>query len=392
MNKITVQDVDLQGKIVIMRADFNVPLNDELQITDDARVVAALPTIKYILENGAEKLVLMSHMGRPKGEAKDNLRLNPVAKCLEEHLGMDILKLDDCIGDEVKSAIKETDKKVILLENLRFYSEETKGDEEFAKKLADLADLYVNDAFGTAHRAHASTTIIAKYLPACVGFLIGKELDFLGKIATNPDKPFAAILGGAKVSDKILVIEKLMEKCDILVIGGGMAYTFKKALGQTIGDSLLEEDRVELAKELMEKAKSKGIKFVLPVDNICAQEFGSADTKIFEENIPDGWEGLDIGPKTLEMFKEILADAKTVLWNGPVGVFEQTPYETGTKELTLFLADLDADVVVGGGDSAAAAKKYGVVDKLAHVSTGGGASLELLEGKELPGIAIIKNK
>lgn len=392
MNKVTVKDLDLNDKVVIMRADFNVPLDDTLAITDEARVLGALPTIKYILDNGAKKLILMSHMGRPKGEVVDKLRLDPVAKCLEKHLGLDVLKLNDCVGDEVKKAIEETDAKVVLLENLRFYKEETKGDEDFAKQLADLADVYVNDAFGTAHRAHASTTIIAKYLPACVGFLIGKELDYLGKVATSPEKPFAAILGGAKVSDKILVIEKLMEKCDILVIGGGMAYTFKKALGQTIGDSLLEEDRIELAKELMAKAEEKGIKLVLPVDNVCAQEFGSTDTKVFEMNIADGWEGLDIGPKSIELFKDVLKEAKTVLWNGPVGVFEQAPYEAGTKALTLFLADCDADVIVGGGDSAAAAKKYNVLDKLAHVSTGGGASLELLEGKELPGIAIIPEK
>jgi phosphoglycerate kinase len=392
MNKKTVRDMDLKGKKVIMRVDFNVPLNEEGKITDDARIVAALPTIKYILSHGAGKLILMSHLGRPKGKVVESMRMAPVGRSLAALLGEQVLTLQESVGSEVKKAVDNASERVILLENLRFHPEEEKGDDEFAKKLASLADVYVNDAFGTAHRAHASTTIIAKYLPAVVGFLMEKEIEYLGKIATNPEKPFVAILGGAKVSDKIVIIEKLLDKVDKLLIGGAMAYTFKRALGQRTGNSLVEEDKIDLAKKIMAEAQAKGVKLVLPIDTVAVLDFNKPDTmKIFKEiDIP--YDGVDIGPESIELFKKELRGVKTVLWNGPVGVFEKDAYAQGTKELALFLADSGATVVVGGGDSASAARKFKVKDKLAHVSTGGGASLELLEGKELPGVAIIPEK
>lgn len=392
MNKRTVRDMDLKGKKVIMRVDFNVPLNEEGKITDDARIVAALPTIKYILSHGAGKLILMSHLGRPKGKAVESMRMTPVGRSLAALLGEDVLTLKESVGTEVKKAVDNASERVILLENLRFHPEEEKGDEAFARQLASLADVYVNDAFGTAHRAHASTTIIAKFLPAAVGFLMEKEIEYLGKIATDPEKPFVAILGGAKVSDKIVIIEKLLDKVDKLLIGGAMAYTFKRALGQRTGNSLVEEDKIDLAKKIMADAKEKGVKLVLPVDTVAVLDFNKPDTmKIFKEiDIP--YDGVDIGPESIELFKKELAGVKTVLWNGPVGVFEKDAYAEGTRALALFLADSGATVVVGGGDSASAARKFKVKDKLAHVSTGGGASLELLEGKELPGVAIIPEK
>jgi len=384
--------MDLKGKKVIMRVDFNVPLNEEGKITDDARIVAALPTIKYILSHGAGKLILMSHLGRPKGKAVESMRMTPVGRSLAALLGEDVLTLKESVGTEVKKAVDNASERVILLENLRFHPEEEKGDEAFARQLASLADVYVNDAFGTAHRAHASTTIIAKFLPAAVGFLMEKEIEYLGKIATDPEKPFVAILGGAKVSDKIVIIEKLLDKVDKLLIGGAMAYTFKRALGQRTGNSLVEEDKIDLAKKIMADAKEKGVKLVLPVDTVAVLDFNKPDTmKIFKEiDIP--YDGVDIGPESIELFKKELAGVKTVLWNGPVGVFEKDAYAEGTRALALFLADSGATVVVGGGDSASAARKFKVKDKLAHVSTGGGASLELLEGKELPGVAIIPEK
>jgi len=381
--------MDLKGKKVIMRVDFNVPLNEEGKITDDARIVAALPTIKYILSHGAGKLILMSHLGRPKGKVVESMRMTPVGRALSALVGEDVLTLKESVGPDVNKAVDNASERVILLENLRFHPEEEKGDDGFSRQLASLADVYVNDAFGTAHRAHASTTIIAKYLPSAVGFLMQKEIEYLGKIATNPDKPFAAILGGAKVSDKIVIIEKLLEKVDKLIVGGAMAYTFKRALGQRTGNSLVEEDKVDLAKKIMEDAKAKGVKLVLPVDTVAVTAFDKPETMKVVKEIDIPYEGVDIGPESIELFKKELAGVKTVLWNGPVGVFEKDAYAEGTKQLALFLADSGATVVVGGGDSASAARKFKVKDKLAHVSTGGGASLELLEGKELPGVAII---
>lgn len=392
MNKLTIKDIDFKDKKVISRVDFNVPLDEEGKITDDARIRAALPTIKYILDKRAKKLILMSHLGRPKGKVVEGLRLNPVAVSLAELLGEDVEKLDDCIGQETKDKIETTQKRVILLENLRFHEEETKGSEEFAKALASLADIYVNDAFGTAHRAHASTTIIAKLLPSCIGFLIEKEITYLSQ-ALVPQKPYTIILGGAKVSDKIGVVENLMMKADAIVIGGAMAYTFLKGKGIKIGNSRLEEDKLELAKNILKEAENRSVSIVLPVDHLAVESVDRPGSKKVTEEIPDGFMGVDVGPRSIELFKKHLREAKTILWNGPLGIFENEEYSQGTKEIALFLSKLDeATVIVGGGDSASAAKLYGVADKLSHVSTGGGASLEFLEGKELPGIAAIKEK
>jgi phosphoglycerate kinase len=415
MNKMTVKDVNFAGKRVLMRVDFNVPMKEGV-VGDDTRIKAALPTIKYVLENGAKSLVLMSHLGDPKKDTQKaqekaekegkpfdakkysdgKHKMAPVAAHLAKLLGKDVAFSPATVGPDADAVVNALPAGgIALLENTRFdkreTSKETADREALAKELAKFGDVYVNDAFGTAHRAHASTTDAAKFLPACVGFLMEKELQFLSKVAENPEKPFAAILGGAKVSDKILVIEKLMEKCQILIIGGGMAYTFLKAKGESIGNSLLEADRVELAKQLMDKAAAKGIKLVLPVDHVCAKEFGSADTQI-QKQVQEGWSGLDVGPESVKLFKDVLSTAKTILWNGPVGVFEMAPYANGTKELAEFLGAIKALVVVGGGDSAAAAKKFNVAEKLTHVSTGGGASLEYLEGKELPGVAIVPVK
>ena len=393
MNKLTVKDIDLKGKKIILRADFNVPLDDNQNITDDIRIQAALPTIQYILEQGPAKLILMSHLGRPKGKAVETMRLAPVAKRLQELLGEDVLMASDCVGDAVEKEIAASPARVVLLENLRFHNEETDNDAGFAKKLAALADLYVNDAFGTAHRAHASTEGITQYLTSAAGFLLEKELNYLGQAVSNPARPYVVIMGGAKVSDKILLIENLLTKADAILIGGGMAYTFLKALGKLIGNSLLEEDRVPTAKELMEKAKKAGVNLVLTTDFVVVDGFDKKDTVRIVDEIPDGTESIDIGPKTREEFKKVLSTAKTIVWNGPVGVFEIEPYAQGTKEIAEYLAQLDdATTIVGGGDSAAAAKKFGVAEKMTHISTGGGASLELLEGKELPGIAALTNK
>jgi phosphoglycerate kinase len=395
LNKLTVKDYDLKGKKVFMRADFNVPLDDNGNITDDTRIKAALPTINYILEQGA-KLVLASHLGRPKGEVKDSLRMDPVAKRLEELLeGKKVIKLDDCIGEEVKARVaKQTDDEVILLENLRFHPEEKKNDEGFAKELASLAKVFVNDAFGTSHRAHASVVGIANYLPALAGFLLEKEIDFLGKATTNPEKPYVSILGGAKVSDKIGVIENLLDKVDDILIGGGMAYTFLKAKGIEIGNSILEEDKIDLAKSLLDKAKSKGVNMILPSDHVIADKIDKeANVKTVETvEIPEGWMGVDIGPKTISAFKESLSKAKLIVWNGPVGIFEIEPFSKGTKEIADYIATLDATTVIGGGDTASAINHLNLADKMTHISTGGGASLEFLEGKELPGIAALKDK
>jgi len=394
MNKLTVRDIDLTDKRVIMRADFNVPLDDDLNITDDRRIQAALPTIQYILEKKPAKLILMSHLGRPKGTIVEAMRLTPVAKRLQELIGEKVLKTDDCIGDGVRQAIDGSSERVVLLENLRFHKAETDNDPAFAQELAELADVYVNDAFGTAHRAHASTEGVAKNLTAVAGFLLEKELKFLGKAIHNPEKPFVVILGGAKVSDKILLIENLISKADAIIIGGGMAYTFLKAKGKNIGNSLCENDKLDLARELLEKAKVAGVKIALTTDFVIAEEFGKADTRQIVEDIPEGWESLDIGPKTREEYKQILSDAKTIVWNGPMGVFEIEGFEEGTKDIAQYLATLDdATTIIGGGDSAAAVGQFGLDDKMTHISTGGGASLELLEGKELPGImALTDNK
>jgi len=393
VNKLTVKDIDLKGKKVIMRADFNVPLDDQLNITDDRRIQAALPTIQYILEQGPAKVILMSHLGRPKGEVIDSMRLTPVAKRLQELLGEEVLKLDDCVGDEVAQVIDDSSQKVVLLENLRFHKEETKNDPEFAKQLASLADVYVNDAFGTAHRAHASTEGITHHLTSAAGFLLEKEITFLGKAIDNPEKPFVVILGGAKVSDKILLIESLIAKADTIIIGGGMAYTFLKAQGKGIGDSICENDKLDLAKSLLEKAQAAGVRIALTSDYVIVESFDNPEGRKTVNEIPDGWEGVDIGPETRARYKEILSTAKTVVWNGPMGVFEIDAFAEGTKEIAEYLATLKgATTIIGGGDSAAAVSKFGLDDAMTHISTGGGASLELLEGKELPGITALTDK
>lgn len=395
MAKLTVKDMNFKGKKVIMRVDFNVPLDKEKgNITDDTRIKEALPTIKYVLDAGASKLILMSHLGRPKGKVVDSLRMNPVAERLSQMLGEKVEKLDDCVGNEIRDKINSTPARIILLENLRFHPEEEKGDEEFANRLASLADIYVNDAFGTAHRAHASTTIIAKFLPSCLGFLMEKEVKYLSS-ALSPQRPYVVILGGAKVSDKIEVIESLMKRADKFLIGGAMAYTFLKSRGEEVGSSRVEEDKLDLARKILEDAKSKGVEIILPIDHITVDNIDNPASKKITETaiIAQGLLGVDVGPKTIGLFKSELKDAKTVLWNGPLGIFEKDEYADGTKEIALYLGALkDATVIVGGGDSASAAKKFKVADKLSHVSTGGGASLEFLEGKALPGIAIIQDK
>lgn len=382
-------EADLSGKRVLVRADFNVPLDDSGNITDDTRIRAALPTIKDLISKGA-KVILTSHMGRPKGEVKEALRLNPVATRLSELLGKDVTKCDDCIGDAVATTIAGmANGQVALLENVRFYSEETSNDPEFAKKLAANADLFVNEAFGTAHRAHASTEGVTKYLsPSVGGYLIENELKYLQGTIDNPQKPLAAIIGGSKVSSKIGVIETLLDKCDKLLIGGGMIFTFYKARGLSVGGSLVEEDKLELAKSLEAKAKEKGVDLLLPTDVVVADKFApDAEAKTVPiENIPDGWMGLDIGPDSVKVFQEALKQCNTVIWNGPMGVFEFDKFAAGTEAIAHTLADLDGITIIGGGDSVAAVEKVGLADKMSHISTGGGASLELLEGKVLPGI------
>ena len=394
MSKKTVKDIDLKGKKVLVRCDFNVPMDEQKNITDNTRIVAALPTIKYLLENNCA-IILCSHLGRPKGEFKPEFSLEPVAKELSKLLDKEIIMAKDVIGEDATSKAKNLKQgEIMLLENVRFHREETDNDAEFSKKLADMAEVYVNDAFGAAHRAHASTAGVAAYLPAVSGFLIEKELEFLGNAISNPERPFVAILGGAKVSDKIGVIDSLLEKVDTLMIGGGMAYTFFKAQGYGVGDSICELDKLDLATELMNKAKEKGVKFMLPVDTRIGKEF-KPDTEsktVPWTEIPDGWEGFDIGEKTIEMFKEELKNAKTVIWNGPVGLFEFDQFAIGTSSIAKTLSEIDATTIIGGGDSAAAVKKAGLQDKMTHISTGGGASLEFLEGKKLPGIECLLNK
>ncbi len=395
MNKKTVRDIDLKDKKVLVRCDFNVPMDENRNITDNRRIVAALPTIQYLLEQNC-KIVLCSHLGRPKGEFKPEFSLAPVAKELSKQLNKEIVMAKDVIGEDAcKKAKKLKNGEILLLENLRFHREETDNDPEFAKKLAEFGEVFVNDAFGTAHRAHASTEGVTKYLPAVSGFLIEKELEFLGNALENPKRPYVAILGGAKVSDKIGVIDSLLEKVDTLMIGGGMAYTFFKAQGHGVGDSLCEEDKCDLALELMNKAKEKGVKMLLPIDTKIGKEF-KPDTEsktVAWTDIPDGWQGFDIGEKTIEMFRKELNGAKTVVWNGPLGLFEFEQFAVGTDAIAHKLANLnDAVTIVGGGDSAAAVEKAGLASKISHVSTGGGASLEFLEGKKLPGIEALLDK
>ncbi|MBF0619116.1 MAG: phosphoglycerate kinase [Candidatus Omnitrophica bacterium] len=394
MNKMTVRDIDLKNKKVIIRVDFNVPLEGD-RITDDIRIRAAVPTIKYVIEKGASKVILMSHLGRPKGVGfEKEFSLAPAAKRLAELLSLPVKLTKDCVGAEVKSEVAAATEPVILLENLRFHKEEEKNDPAFAKELASLADIYVNDAFGTAHRAHASTAGIAAYLPAVSGFLIEKELQYLGQAVNNPERPFVVILGGAKVSDKILLIENLLKKANTILIGGGMAYTFLKAQGINIGNSKLEKDKVGLAKELLEKAKAAGVRIEITEDFVIVPSFDSNDGKI-SDVIPDGMESLDIGPKTRAKFKKVLDSAKTVVWNGPLGVFERDAFVNGTKEIAFHLASLKdkgVKTIIGGGDSSAAVSKFGLDNKMTHISTGGGASLEYLEGKELPGITALNDK
>lgn len=394
MNKKTVKDIDLRGKKVFVRCDFNVPMDENQVITDNTRIVAAIPTIKYLLEQDC-KIVLSSHLGRPKGEFKPEYSLAPVAKELSKLLGTEVIMAKDVIGEDAsKKASNLENGEILLLENVRFHREETDNDPEFAKKLASYGEIFVNDAFGTAHRAHASTAGVADYIPGVSGFLIEKELKFLDSAINNPERPFMAILGGAKVSDKIGVIDSLLDKVDTLMIGGGMAYTFFKAQGYNVGNSLCEVDKIDLALEAMEKAKQKGVKLLLPVDTKVGKEF-KPDTEsktVAWTEIPDEWEGFDIGEKTIEMFKEELKKARTVIWNGPLGLFEFDQFAIGTNSIAKALAELNATTIIGGGDSGAAVEKIGLADKMTHISTGGGASLEFLEGKKLPGIECLQDK
>ena len=394
MNKKTVRDIEVKGKKVLVRCDFNVPQDENGVITDNRRIVSALDTIKYLLENNA-KVILCSHLGRPKGEFKKEFSLAPIAAELSKLLGKEVKLAKDVIGEDAQALVNDiAEGEAILLENVRFHREETDNEPEFAKKLASFAEVFVNDAFGTAHRAHASTAGVADYLPAVSGFLIEKELNFMGDALNNPERPFMAILGGRKVSDKIGVIEALLEKVDTLMIGGAMAYTFFKTMGYEVGNSICELDKLDLAKELMAKAEAKGVKLMLPVDTRIGKEF-KADTEskvVGYKEIPEGWEGFDIGDETIKMYVEELSKAKTVIWNGPVGLFEFDQFAVGTNSLAKALGDSEAVTIVGGGDSAAAIEKLGIADKFSHISTGGGASLEFLEGKKLPGIECLENK
>ncbi len=391
-NKKSVEDIDVAGKKVIVRCDFNVPQDDTGRITDDKRIVASLQTIKYLLEKKAA-VILCSHLGRPKGQVNPKYSLKPVAERLSELLGQEVKLADDVIGESAKAlaaALKPGE--VMLLENVRFHKEEEKNDPAFAKELASMAEVYVNDAFGTAHRAHATTAGIADYLPAACGFLINKEISIMGKALADPARPFVAILGGAKVSDKIGVINNLIEKCDTIIIGGGMSYTFMKAMGKQIGTSLCEDDKLDLARGLLEKAEQKGVQLLLPIDTVCADHFAAdAEPKTFDAgNLPDHMMGLDIGPKTIDLFSESLKDAGTVVWNGPMGVFDA--FAVGTKAVAKAIAASNAVSIIGGGDSAAAVEKLGFANRMTHISTGGGASLEFLEGLELPGIACLQDR
>ena len=395
MAKKTIEDIQVEGKKVLVRVDFNVPLTEDGKVADDKRIVAALPTIKYLLAHHA-KVILCSHLGRPKGQVNPKYSLAPVGEKLAELLpDTQIWFATDTIGENAKAAIADMKEgEIVLLENTRFHKEEEKNDPAFAKALADLADIFVSDAFGTVHRAHASTAGVAAYIPAVAGFLIGKELGIMGEALDNPVRPFVAILGGAKVADKIGVIKNLLTKCDSLIIGGGMAYTFFKAKGYEIGNSLLDAESIDLAKDLMKEAEERGVNLLLPVDTVVAKEFAAdAEHKTVASNeIPEGWQGLDIGEKTIELFRKTILEAKTVVWNGPMGVFEFPAFAVGTKAIAQACADCSGTTIVGGGDSASAVKKLGYADKITHISTGGGASLEFLEGKVLPGVAVLNDK
>ena len=394
MNKKTIRDIDLTGKKVFVRCDFNVPLDEKQNITDNRRIEGAIPTIKYLIEQKC-KIILSSHLGRPKGEFKAEYSLAPVALELSKLLGQEVLMAKDVIGESAKNLAENLQEgQVMLLENVRFHREETDNDPEFAKQLASMAEIFVNDAFGTAHRAHASTEGVSHYLPSVSGFLIEKELKFLGDSLNNPERPFVAILGGAKVSDKINVIDSLLEKVDTLMIGGAMAYTFFKAQGYEVGKSLYEEDKCDLALSLIEKAKNNGIKLILPVDTVVSKEAteGAESKTVPYTEIPSDWEGVDIGEQTIEMFKQELQSAKTVMWNGPLGLFEVNKFAIGTNSIAKVLGEINATTVIGGGDSAAALEKAGLADQMTHISTGGGASLEFLEGKKLPGIECLMDK
>lgn len=391
--KKTMNDVEVKGKRVFVRVDFNVPMEDG-KITDDTRIRAALPTIKHLVDEDA-KVILASHLGRPKGEVVEDMRLTAVGNRLAELLGKPVLKLDESVGETVKTAVHNmNDGDVVLLENVRFHKGEEKNDAELAKQFAELAEIYVNDAFGAAHRAHASTAGIAEYLPAVSGFLLQKELDVLGKALSDPERPFTAIIGGAKVKDKIGVIDHLLDKVDNLIIGGGLAYTFVKAQGHEIGNSLVEEDKIELAKEFMQKAKDKGVNFLMPVDAVVASEFSKdADSKVVDIGaIPADWMGLDIGPKTVALYADTIKNSKSIIWNGPMGVFEMEKFAEGTKGVAEAMAETAGYTIIGGGDSAAAVEKFHVADKMDHISTGGGASLEFMEGKELPGVVALNDR
>lgn len=394
MQKKTIKDTEIKGKKALMRVDFNVPLDDNGSIADDIRIRAALPTIEYILNQNA-KLILMSHLGRPKGEVKEGMRLTPVGKRLEELLKRSVKKLNDCIGPEVQAVVNNMKEgEVVLLENLRFHKEEEKNDSEFAKKLASLGDVFINDAFGACHRAHASTEGVTHHLESVAGFLVQKEIGYFERINTSPEKPFVLLLGGAKVSDKIPVIENMLSKVNAILIGGAMAYTFLKQTGIDIGSSRYEEDMADIAKSILEKAKSKNAEIILPTDHIICDNIDEPEKikTTTDANIEAGFFGVDIGPKTVKIFKNKLKDAKTIVWNGPMGIFEKDEFAKGTRLIAEAIAQSHATSVIGGGDSAAAVKKFGVSDKMSHISTGGGASLEYLEGKTLPGIAALADK
>ena len=391
-SKMTMKDMQLEGKRVFCRVDFNVPMEDG-KVTDDTRVRAAIPTITYLTEKGA-KVILASHLGRPKGEVNEDMRLTAAGEKLEELIGKKVTKLDTSIGEDVEKTISTMNNgDIVLLENVRFHAGEEKNDASLAKQFAAMADLYVNDAFGAAHRAHASTAGIAEHLPAVSGLLLEKELDVLGKALSTPERPFTAIIGGAKVKDKIDVIDHLLDKVDNLIIGGGLSYTFSKAQGYEIGKSLLEEDKIELAKSFIQKAKDKGVNLYLPVDAVIADDFSKdANTKVVRmDAIPEDWQGLDIGTETAELYAKVIEESKLIIWNGPMGVFEMEPFAGGTKRVAQAMADTEGYTIIGGGDSAAAVEKFGVGDKMNHISTGGGASLEFMEGKDLPGVSALND-